>query len=90
MFTTATSDNDAQFGGGVYVTEDCAGFIEETDFQGNYATDEGGGICVVDANFFVINYCSITENKSQLGGGIFAMSSPKLYIMDCNIAEHST
>jgi hypothetical protein len=58
--------NIADFGGGVYLLR-CAMSVVDSDFTGNTARDEGGGMLVYETTG-VVSGCDFTQNLSGIAG----------------------
>jgi len=58
--------NIADFGGGVYLLR-CAMNVVDSDFAGNTARDEGGGMLVYETTG-VVSGCDFTQNLSGIAG----------------------
>ena len=67
-------DNHAKRGGGLFVTGELETTISDSDFTGNIATEQGGGLyseteaVTVDASYFI-------GNQAGSGGGLFALGN---------------
>ena len=83
--------NDSNGIAGVfYIAKSCNGKIRNTNMTGNTAIKDGGAIYITDSNTIEIADCNISGNTALRGGGIFAISSPKAVISDCQINNNQT
>ncbi|MBZ0263933.1 T9SS type A sorting domain-containing protein, partial [bacterium] len=62
------SDNEAQYGGGVYITNGSAPLIQNTLIQNNHVNTSGGGVYITASAPTFID-CIIQDNNSESWGG---------------------
>ncbi len=60
--------NTGTFGGGAYVADAIFSGSGSTTFDGNSATDIGGGVLVLDSS--VVDGLDLTDNDAEFGGGV--------------------
>lgn len=79
--TLTSHSNEAKYGGGLYISENCTVKLENTKILRNYATNYGGGICSNGTLQIMppintttdISYNSLEDNnESAYGGGVYA------------------
>ncbi|MDR1018530.1 MAG: InlB B-repeat-containing protein [Lachnospiraceae bacterium] len=86
-------DNQANFGGGVYVGPNCNFYMLGGDILNNSSldkvTDKGGGVYAYGGGHFYMTGGDISNNTAGFGGGIGADESPIVIDGDVNIDNNS-
>eukprot|EP00210_Caulerpa_lentillifera_P004180 g3986.t1 len=62
--------NKATYGGGLVILES-SGSLNNSHFEGNSATSDGGGLYSERTNFPIIHNCTFLNNSAYRGGGVY-------------------
>jgi hypothetical protein len=76
------SDNDANYGGGLYHCCGSKPILTNCVFSGNTANSDGGGMYSSGAKATLIN-CTFSKNEANNGGGVYKYESSNSTMTNC-------
>jgi len=74
------TNNDAVFGGGVYVNEDASATMTSGTIYSNINVTDGGGVYVNDGDFILEGGSIDTHTVSRNGGGVYVAANGSLTV----------
>ena len=73
--TLFLTNNSAENGGAMYISESTFSMNGDITITNNYAGESGGGIYLYKSRLNIQGECSISDNTARNGGGVYAVSS---------------
>ena len=81
-------DNNANYGGGLYVDGDCKAVINNAVFSGNSAGTDGGGIYGHDQSDLAVKNSAVESNTAKYGAGLYFKKASAV-VTNCRITGNS-
>jgi len=81
-FTDNTASDENDGGGGAYVENCAAGFLDCT-FDGNDGGELGGGLYSYDSVQLTCTFCTFTGNEAEYGGGVLTDAPAWTSLLSC-------
>jgi len=77
------ASNSAEYGGALYLDEDCKGTVARSSFSENKADEDGGAVYLTNSGSLSVVDCNLSDNVGVRGGALFCLESPETSIVGC-------